>query len=108
MDRLSVEQLSKSFEGVLLLDDVSFSVATGLLFGLLGPNGSGKTTLFRLLATLIPMQSGELSVCGFDVTTQQSSVRRQLGVQDRSMGRDPSQRRDHGRAWRACLDQLGL
>ena len=62
------------------LDDVSFSVATGTLFGLLGPNGSGKTTLFRLLATLIPMQSGELSVCGFDVTTQQSSVRRQLGV----------------------------
>ena len=62
------------------LDDVSFSVATGTLFGLLGPNGSGKTTLFRLLATLIPMQSGELTVCGFDVTTQQSSVRRQLGV----------------------------
>jgi len=62
------------------LDDVSFSVATGMLFGLLGPNGSGKTTLFRLLATLISMQSGELSVCGFDVTTQQSSVRRQLGV----------------------------
>lgn len=62
------------------LDDVSFSVAAGMLFGLLGPNGSGKTTLFRLLATLIPMQSGELSVCGFDVTTQQSSVRRQLGV----------------------------
>ena len=62
------------------LDDVSFSVAAGTLFGLLGPNGSGKTTLFRLLATLIPMQSGELSVCGFDVTTQQSLVRRQLGV----------------------------
>ncbi len=62
------------------LDEVSFSVAAGTLFGLLGPNGSGKTTLFRLLATLIPMQSGELSVCGFDVTTQPSSVRRQLGV----------------------------
>ncbi len=62
------------------LDDVTFSVTAGILFGLLGPNGSGKTTLFRLLATLIPMQSGELSVCGFDVTTQQSSVRRQLGV----------------------------
>ncbi|MEJ7593151.1 MAG: ABC transporter ATP-binding protein [Planctomycetaceae bacterium] len=62
------------------LDDVTLSVAAGTLFGLLGPNGSGKTTLFRLLATLIPMQSGELTVCGFDVTTQQTSVRRQLGV----------------------------
>jgi ABC-2 type transport system ATP-binding protein len=62
------------------LDDVTFSVAAGTLFGLLGPNGSGKTTLFRLLATLLPMQSGELTVCGFDVTTQQSAVRRHLGV----------------------------
>ncbi len=62
------------------LNDVSFSVAAGTLFGLLGPNGSGKTTLFRLLATLIPVQAGQLTVCGFDVTTEQSSVRQRLGV----------------------------
>lgn len=62
------------------LDNVSFSVEPGTLFGLLGPNGSGKTTLFRLLATLIPMQSGKLSVGGSDVATEQSEVRRKLGV----------------------------
>jgi ABC-2 type transport system ATP-binding protein len=62
------------------LNDLSFSVAAGTLFGLLGPNGSGKTTLFRLLATLIPVQSGHLTVCGFDVMTEQSSVRQRLGV----------------------------
>ncbi|MCA9012261.1 MAG: ABC transporter ATP-binding protein, partial [Planctomycetaceae bacterium] len=62
------------------LENVSFSVPAGTLFGLLGPNGSGKTTLFRLLATLIPLQTGELTVCGDNVKTQQSSVRRHLGV----------------------------
>lgn len=62
------------------LENVSFSVPAGSLFGLLGPNGSGKTTLFRLLATLLPVQSGMLTVCGFDVAKQQSSVRRRLGV----------------------------
>ncbi|MEZ6032381.1 MAG: ABC transporter ATP-binding protein [Planctomycetaceae bacterium] len=62
------------------LENVSFSVPAGTLFGLLGPNGSGKTTLFRLLATLVPLQSGELTVCGDNVKTQQSSVRRHLGV----------------------------
>jgi ABC-2 type transport system ATP-binding protein len=62
------------------LDDVSFAVEAGALFGLLGPNGSGKTTLFRLLSTLIPMQAGRLQVCGLDVRSQESEVRRQLGV----------------------------
>jgi len=72
--------LCYSYGNHTALNDVSFSVPAGSLFGLLGPNGSGKTTLFRLLATLIPVQSGQLTVCGFNVTTQQSSVRQQLGV----------------------------
>ncbi len=62
------------------VDGVSFEVQPGTLFGLLGPNGSGKTTLFRLLSTLIPMQSGHLSVSGLDVSREQSQVRRRLGV----------------------------
>lgn len=48
--------------------------------GLLGPNGSGKTTLFRLLTTLLTLQSGRLSVCGLDLRTQQNLVRRRIGV----------------------------
>lgn len=77
---VAARNIRYSYASRTALDDVTFSVAAGSLFGLLGPNGSGKTTLFRLLATLIPMQSGELTVCGFDVGTQQSDVRRQLGV----------------------------
>jgi ABC-2 type transport system ATP-binding protein len=50
------------------------------MFGLLGPNGSGKTTLFRLLTTLLDVQRGELSVCGFDLRTSRQQVRQRIGV----------------------------
>ena len=62
------------------LSDVSLEVSEGTLSGLLGPNGSGKTTLFRLLATLLSVQSGRVSVLGFDVRGNASRVREQLGV----------------------------
>ena len=74
------DALSYAYGSSRALEDVEFSVPHGCLFGLLGPNGSGKTTLFRLLSTLIPVQSGTLRVCGLDVATSQSEVRRQLGV----------------------------
>ena len=77
---VTAQNLRYAYATRVALDDVSFSVMSGTLFGLLGPNGSGKTTLFRLLATLIPMQSGQLSVGGSDVTIQQSEVRGKLGV----------------------------
>ena len=74
------DQLHYSYGDQVALKDVSFHVPKGLLFGLLGPNGSGKTTLFRLLSTLIPIQQGSLQIHGFDVATQQSEVRRKIGV----------------------------
>jgi ABC-2 type transport system ATP-binding protein len=62
------------------LDEVSFSVAEGEIFGLLGPNGGGKTTLFRVLSTLIPLQSGEIEVQGLSVAQDTHAVRRRIGV----------------------------
>lgn len=59
---------------------VSFEVARGEVFALLGPNGSGKTTLFRLISTLVPLQQGAISVFGTDVATHPAMVRGQLGV----------------------------
>jgi ABC-2 type transport system ATP-binding protein len=62
------------------LDDVSLTVARGEIFGLLGPNGGGKTTLFKLLATLVPLQSGTARILGFDLSLESSILRRRIGV----------------------------
>lgn len=62
------------------LAGVEFVVERGEIFGLLGPNGGGKTTLFRLLATLLPIQSGEVTLLGYDVASQSQMVRRRIGV----------------------------
>ncbi|MCM2304651.1 MAG: ABC transporter ATP-binding protein [Elusimicrobia bacterium] len=62
------------------LNDVSFSVAEGELFGLLGPNGGGKSTLFRILATSFPPTSGSAAILGRDLIADPASVRPLLGV----------------------------
>lgn len=62
------------------LDDVTFSIARGEIFGFLGPNGGGKTTLFKLLSTLAPIQSGSAQMLGHDLAGETRAVRRRLGV----------------------------
>ncbi len=71
------------------LDDVSFSVETGAIFGLLGPNGGGKTTLFRILSTLLPLKRGQACVLGFDLSLQPDEIRRRIGVTFQSPSIDP-------------------
>ncbi len=66
-------------EKMTALQDVSFSVNKGELFGLLGPNGAGKTTLLKILATLILPDKGTVKVNGLDVEKQSSQVRRSIG-----------------------------
>ncbi|HET6567200.1 MAG TPA: ABC transporter ATP-binding protein, partial [Rhodothermales bacterium] len=77
---LRIDGVSFSYGDRLALDDVSFSVEQGELFGLLGPNGGGKTTLFRILSTLIQPRSGSVSVFGHDVASEPDRVRQALGV----------------------------
>lgn len=62
------------------LDNVSFAVAPGEIFGILGPNGGGKTTLFRVLSTMLRPTAGAVSVFGHDVVREPGRVRQQLGV----------------------------
>jgi ABC-2 type transport system ATP-binding protein len=91
MDRTIVaESLVKVFEkGFRAVDDVSFEVASGEVFGFLGPNGAGKSTIVTMLTTLALPTSGQARVGGFDVATQAESVRRIAGVALQEIGIDP-------------------
>jgi ABC-2 type transport system ATP-binding protein len=71
------------------LAGVSCEVPEGEVFGLLGPNGGGKTTLFRILSTLLPLQSGQASILGHDVAARPDAVRRVIGVTFQSPSLDP-------------------
>lgn len=79
MDAISVKGLSKNYGSVRALQNVSFNVGKGELFGLIGPDGAGKTTLFRLLATLINPDAGSATVNGFDISQDYLSIRRHIG-----------------------------
>lgn len=78
--RIEVENLSHAYQERRALDNVSFDVSCGEIFGLLGPNGSGKTTLFRILSTLMPVTSGSVRILGHDLATEVKAIRPLLGV----------------------------
>ncbi len=77
---ISVSRLVHRYGERQALADLDLEVHRGEIFALLGPNGGGKTTLFRLLSTLIPLQSGRIEVLGFDVSRQTAEVRGRIGV----------------------------
>jgi ABC-2 type transport system ATP-binding protein len=77
---LEAEGLSFTYGERKALSNVSFAIARGEVFGFLGPNGGGKTTLFRLLSTLIPLQSGRARVLGRNLAGDTIEIRRKLGV----------------------------
>jgi len=83
---ISLDGISKAFDGVTAVDTLSFDVAAGEVYGLLGPNGAGKTTTLRILATLLVADRGSARVAGFDVTRQGEAVRRSIGVVNGGMG----------------------
>ena len=72
---LSVQNLVKRFDQFVAVDDVSFSVQRGEIYGLLGPNGAGKTTTIRMLLGLLAPTSGKGAVLGFDIVKQAEEVR---------------------------------
>lgn len=77
---VEVENLVKRFGGFTAVDDVSFDVAPGELFGFLGPNGAGKTTTISILCTLLLPTGGRARVAGWDVVEQPTDVRRDIGL----------------------------
>jgi len=121
---VEIANLSFRYGDRTALSDLSFAIARGEIFGLLGPNGGGKTTLFKLISTLIPLQDGDARILGFDLRNDTIALRRRLGVvfqhpsvdgkltvaenlahQGRLYGISGSQLRERSAA---MLDQLGL
>ncbi len=76
---VSVSKLGKRFGDVVALDDITFDVRAGELFGLIGPDGAGKTTLFRLLTTVQLPDTGSATVLGLDVVKQYRAIRSRIG-----------------------------
>ena len=77
---LMVEALTHRYRERVALNNVSFTVARGEIFGLLGPNGGGKTTLFRILSTLVPPRQGTVRMFGIDLLQGRAEIRRRIGV----------------------------
>src|SRR4030043_1164012 len=83
---IKVENLTKKYEDVVAVDDISFEVKKGEIFGLLGPNGAGKTTTLEIIETLRKPTSGEVRVDGLDSVEHAWEVKSRIGVQLQDAG----------------------
>ncbi|MBF4472645.1 ABC transporter ATP-binding protein [Flavobacterium sp. HJJ] len=79
MNVVSVKHITKSYAKHKALDDISFEVGEGEIFGIIGPDGAGKTTLFRILTTLLLPDSGEVSVVDLDIIKDFREIRNHVG-----------------------------
>jgi ABC-2 type transport system ATP-binding protein len=80
MNAIEVNRLSRAFNGLQAVDNISFSVEAGEIFGFLGHNGAGKTTTIRMLSGQLLPSSGGARVAGCDVVTQQRRLKPLIGV----------------------------
>ena len=91
---IRIESLSKTYaargmDPKLALDDVSFDVPRGQIFGLLGPNGAGKSTLINILAGLVVKSSGKATIWGFDIDEHPRNAKRSIGIVPQEILFDP-------------------
>ena len=87
---ISVNHVSKRYnKRDMVVDDVSFTVEKGRIFGLLGPNGAGKTTLMQMIATLLEPTSGIVSICGLDTKASAQEIRKKIGFLTTEIKLDP-------------------
>ena len=85
MNAIEVNHISKSYGAVKALDDVSFTVGKGEVFGLIGPDGAGKTSLYRILCSLLLPEKGSATVDGFDVVGLKRPPWWKFGVAGRTL-----------------------
>ena len=76
---IKTQNLSKNFNGLVAVDDLSFSVEPGEVLGFLGPNGAGKTTTMRMIAGFVSPTAGSASICGHDIVAAPLAAKAALG-----------------------------
>ena len=87
---IRIESLSKTYDGgQQALNEVSFDVPRGQIFGLLGPNGAGKSTLINILAGLVVKTGGTVTIWGFDIDQHPRNAKRSIGVVPQEIIFDP-------------------
>ena len=79
MKAIEVNNISKHYNKVQALRNVSFSVNKGEVFGVIGPDGAGKTSMYRILCSLLLPESGTAEIDGFDVVRQMNEIRKRVG-----------------------------
>jgi ABC-2 type transport system ATP-binding protein len=77
---ITVKGLGYNYGKLVAVDNIGFTVKKGQIFSFLGPNGAGKTTTINILTTLLPVQTGIVTISGFDVEKQPDEVRRNIGI----------------------------
>jgi ABC-2 type transport system ATP-binding protein len=119
---IEVEGLTKSFDGKVVVRDLTMKVRRGLIYGFLGPNGSGKTTTIRMLCGLLTPDSGRGTCLGYDIRKEADKIKKRVGymTQRFSLYQDLSVRenlefiariygiRDVRGSSRAAIARLGL
>jgi ABC-2 type transport system ATP-binding protein len=104
-DAIHVDHLTRKFGDLAAVDDISFTIGKGEVFGLLGPNGAGKTTTLSMLSTMLKPTSGTASVNGWDIRGDEDNVRKSIGIvfQDQSLDEELTAYENmdfHGRLYR--------
>ena len=80
MEIIKTSNLTKKYNDLKAVDDISFSVKKGEIFGFLGPNGAGKTTTIKMLTTLLNPTQGTAEISGYNIKKQKNQVRQSIGV----------------------------
>jgi ABC-2 type transport system ATP-binding protein len=80
LEIIKTKGLTKKFNGFTAVDNITFSVEQGEIFGFLGPNGAGKTTTIKMLTTLLFPTQGSATIAGFDILKQRNDIRNNIGI----------------------------
>jgi ABC-2 type transport system ATP-binding protein len=106
---IHIQNLTKRFDDLVAVDNISFDIFQGEIFGLLGPNGAGKTTTLSMLSTMLKPSSGSATVNGIDIERDEDGVRKSIGIvfQDQSLDEELTAWENmdfHGRLYRIQKD----